>query len=189
VRLKEVIHVKIKDRSPSQPGLSTSPTIKPGQSKFISSYRVTLVHDRYLPFKQCRLNNSEQAHPIIRTLIKQHGQSDREQFCVLFMNAKNAVTGANIVATGGIASAQVSPREVIKPAILANALAVLLGHNHPSGDPDPSPEDIALTKRIVQACLHVGIVVHDHVIVSMLDDRYYSFADKDLIKQFYDEID
>lgn len=181
--------MKVKDRSPSQPDLSTSPTIKPGRSKFISSYRVTLVHDRYLPFKQCRLNNSEQAHPIIRTLIKQHGQSDREQFCVLFMNAKNEVSGANIVATGGISSAQVSPREVIKPAILANAFAVLLGHNHPSGDPEPSPEDIELTKRIILACCTVGIAVHDHIIVSTLDDRYYSFADSGLFRQVFEEAD
>ena len=79
-------------------------------------------------------------------------------------------------------------REVLKPAILANAAAMILCHNHPSGDVSPSREDEAMTARIVQACHIIGIQVHEHLIISMCDDRYYSFADNGIIKKIYDAI-
>ena len=170
---------------PRQQSLFPSPV---ESSKFISTYRVALVRDRHLPFEQCRLANSQQAQPIIRKLIEEHGQSDREQFCVLLLNAKNDIIGLNIVSIGGLSSASVYPREVLKPAILANSAAMILCHNHPSNNLEPSHEDLAITKRIVQASELMGITVHEHIIISMDDDRYYSFADNGLIKRFYDEI-
>ena len=170
-----------------QLSLFTSTT--PGYpSKFISSYRVTLVRDRPLPFEPCPINSSQQVQPIIRKLIETQGQSDREQFIVLMLNAKNEIIGINIVSTGTISSAQVWPREVIKPAIIANAAALILAHNHPSGHISPSPEDLAMTELIVQASKIIGITVHEHLIVSMFDDRYYSFADQGIIKRIYDKM-
>ncbi len=77
---------------------------------------------------------------------------------------------------------------MLKPAILANSAAMILCHNHPSNNLEPSHEDLAITKRIVQASELMGITVHEHIIISMDDDRYYSFADNGLIKRFYDEI-
>ena len=94
----------------------------------------------------------------------------------------------NIVSIGGLSSASVHPREVLKPAILSNSAAMILCHNHPSNDVEPSPEDMAITKRIVQASELMGIAVHEHLIISMDDDQYYSFADSGLIRRFYDEI-
>jgi DNA repair protein RadC len=80
----------------------------------------------------------------------------------------------------------VHPREVLKPAILANAAAMILAHNHPSGDVTPSSADCNLTEKIVQASKIVGIQVHEHLIISMDDDRFYSFADNGLIKKMQD---
>jgi DNA repair protein RadC len=157
-------------------------------STFIPTYRIALVRDSSLPFDRCRIANSSQAHPIIRKLIETHGQSDREQFCVVMLNVKNEITGVNIVSTGSVSSASVCPREVLKPAILSNAAAMILSHNHPSGDVEPSQEDLAVTKTIIQASRIIGIQVHEHIIVSMHDDRYYSFADQGIIKRIYDEI-
>ena len=105
------------------------------------------------------------------------------------LNAKNEIIGVNIVSIGTISSAQVCPREVIKPAIIANAAALILAHNHPSGHISPSPEDLAMTELIVQASKIIGVTVHEHLIVSMFDDRYYSFADQGIIKSMYDKID
>ncbi len=65
---------------------------------------------------------------------------------------------------------------------------MILCHNHPSGDLSPSQEDMAITKRIVQASKIMGILVHEHLIISMEDERYYSFADNGIIKKMYDEI-
>jgi len=173
---------------PKQQSLFPSPAESPHRSKFISTYRVSLVRDRHLPFEQCRLANSQQAQKIIRNLIDTHGQSDREQFIVVLLNAKNEIIGLNIVSTGTVSSAPVSPREVLKPAILANASAMILSHNHPSDDLNPSPEDIAATTKIVQASNIIGIQVHEHLIISMSSDRYYSFADDGIIKRIYDSM-
>mgnify|MGYP001188955114 FL=1 len=164
-----------------QNNLFETPQDPPG--KFISVYRVSLVKDKSVSFEKCTLSNSIQARPILRKLIEEHGQPDREQFCVILLNAKNEIIGLNIVATGCLISATVHVREVLKPAILANSAAMILCHNHPSNDPAPSQEDIAVTKNIVQAAKIMGIQVHEHLIISMDgdDDRYYSFADHGLI--------
>jgi DNA repair protein RadC len=77
---------------------------------------------------------------------------------------------------------------VLKPAILANSAAMILCHNHPSNDLGPSPDDIAITRKIIRAAEVFGIQVHEHLIITMEDDRYYSFADHGLISQMYSEI-
>jgi DNA repair protein RadC len=84
-----------------------------------------------------------------------------------------------VVAIGSLTAALVHAREVFKPAVLANAAAVILAHNHPSGDPEPSREDRELTERLVKAGRLLGITVLDHVIVG--EERFYSFADQHLI--------
>ena len=173
---------------PIQQNLFTTPADDPHCSKFISTYRVTLIKDHQLPFDTCRLNNSTQAQPLLKSLIETHGQSDREQFCVLMLNAKNEIIGLNIVSTGDVSSATVTPRELLKPAILTSSSAIILGHNHPSGDVSPSQDDIAVTQRIIQASKIMGIIVHEHLIISMFDDAYYSFADNGIIKRISDEI-
>jgi len=123
----------------------------PSSNKFISVYRVSLVKDESVSFNRERLSNSKEAQALIQQLIKEQGQPDREQFCILMLNAKNEIIGLNIVSVGGLTSASVHPREVLKPAILANSAALILCHNHPSNDLDPSPEDMALTKGVGDA--------------------------------------
>ena len=73
------------------------------------------------------------------------------------------------------------PRETFKVAILANAAAIVLAHNHPSGSPEPSQEDRTLTKRLVEAGKLLGIEVLDHIIVGDGSQRYFSFADQNLL--------
>jgi len=166
----------------------TSDRCKNRHKRFISTFRVTLVKDRRIDFEQCRVNNSAESHPIIRKLIETQGQPDREQFCVILLSAKNDIIGLNIVAIGGLTATTVHPREVLKPAIISNAAAMILCHNHPSQDVSPSPEDYEITKRIIQAANIVGIQVHEHIIISVQEDRYFSFADNGIIKRIYDEI-
>ena len=161
--------MKVKDRSPAQQDLFASPAEKPRPSKFISTYRVSLVRDQDLPFEQCRLMNSQQAQPIIKNLSESQGQSDREQFCVLLLNAKNKIIGLNIVATGTVSSAQVCPREVLKPAILANSSAIILSHNHPSGIAEPSQADRRITTRLREALALIDVRVLDHMVIGDRD--------------------
>jgi DNA repair protein RadC len=147
-----------------------------------------LVRDQNLPFEACALSNSRQAQTIIRKLIETCGQSDREQFCVVLLNNKNEVIGLNIVSIGAVSYAPVHPREVLKPAILASATGMILAHNHPSEDISPSREDEALTVRIIKAAYIIGIKVHEHLIISMWGEQYFSFADAGIIQRIYDEI-
>jgi DNA repair protein RadC len=90
----------------------------------------------------------------------------REHFLVLLLNARHEVLGEETVSIGSLNASIVHPREVFKPAVLQSAASVVLVHNHPSGDPEPSEEDLGITKRLVQAGELLGVGVLDHVIVA-----------------------
>ena len=165
-----------------QQNLFGAPENRPSRSRFISTYRIALVRDRRVAFEPCQLVNSRQSQPLIKKLIETQGQPDREQFCVILLITKNEIIGLNIVSTGDLSSAKVHPHEVLKPAILSNSAAMILCHNHPSGNLSPSPEDMAITKVIIQASQIIGIQVHEHLIISIHDDRYFSFADHGIVK-------
>ncbi|HEV7731903.1 MAG TPA: DNA repair protein RadC [Candidatus Binatia bacterium] len=102
-------------------------------------------------------------------------QLDREQFVVLLLDGRNRVQGEVRVSEGTLTAALVHPREVFAPAIRAAAAAIILVHNHPSGDPTPSPEDAAITERLRQAGELIGIRVLDHIIIGQA--RYTSMAE------------
>ena len=103
----------------------------------------------------------------------------REQFQVLLLDRKNRVTRDVMISQGSLTASVVHPREVFNPAIRDSAAAVIFVHNHPSGDPQPSPEDQRLTTRLVNAGEMLGIPVLDHIIVGR--DSYMSFADEGLL--------
>ena len=90
----------------------------------------------------------------------------REHFLVLLLNARHEVIGRETVSIGSLNASIVHPREVFKPAILASAASLVLVHNHPSGDPEPSEEDASISKRLVQVGELIGIGVLDHVIIA-----------------------
>lgn len=103
-----------------------------------------------------------EAAAILRRYL-QH--EDREHFVAMMLDVKNRVIGIHTVSIGILNAALVTPREVFKAAILSNAMSVVLGHNHPSGDPTPSPEDLEITERLKKAGEILGIEVLDHVII------------------------
>lgn len=90
---------------------------------------------------------------------------DRETFMVFYLNAKNQAVHSETISVGSLTSSLVHPRELFKGAIKRSAAAVILVHNHPSGDPTPSEDDLLLTRRLVQAGELLGIQVLDHIIV------------------------
>ncbi|SHG78427.1 DNA replication and repair protein RadC [Thermosyntropha lipolytica DSM 11003] len=97
---------------------------------------------------------------------------DREHFRVLYLDRKNGIIFMEDISVGGLNSAVVHPREVFKNAVKMSAAAVILVHNHPSGDPFPSREDIEITQRLIEAGRILGIEVLDHIIIG--DNRYCS---------------
>ena len=102
----------------------------------------------------------------------------REVFKLLLLDGKNRLVKDVHISTGSLSLTIVHPREVFKPAVRESAAAVILLHNHPSGDPSPSPEDRELTRRLIEAGRIMGIRVLDHVVIG--DGRYFSFADRGL---------
>ncbi|MEM6491318.1 MAG: DNA repair protein RadC [Pseudomonadota bacterium] len=94
------------------------------------------------------------------------GAQSREQFRVLFLDRKNRLLGDEVVAEGTVDRTAVFPREIVRRALELGASALILAHNHPSGDPKPSAEDAAMTEKIVAACRAVDIAVHDHVVIA-----------------------
>jgi DNA repair protein RadC len=89
-----------------------------------------------------------------------------EHFRLLFLNKKNEVIADEVQQTGTVDHTPAYPREIMKRALELGATAIILVHNHPSGDPTPSPADVALTKQIIAAAAPFDIVIHDHLIVS-----------------------
>lgn len=100
----------------------------------------------------------------------------KEQFLVILLNSKNRVIGTEVVSEGSLTGSVVHPREVFQPAIIQHAAAVVVAHNHPSGDPYPSREDKEVTKMLMAAGKTMGIPVLDHLIIG--DGTYYSFQEE-----------
>jgi DNA repair protein RadC len=99
-------------------------------------------------------------------LLSDISSSDRENFVAIHLGSRNNPLSIEVVSIGSLSAAIVHPREVMKGAILSSSAAILLAHNHPSGDPSPSKDDIQLTRRLVKAGEILGIEVLDHIIVS-----------------------
>jgi DNA repair protein RadC len=108
-------------------------------------------------------------------LLPQYGAAQVEQFGVVMLDTKHRVIRIKLVSIGGLDAAIVQPREVFREATLASASAIVLFHNHPSGDPTPSDEDLTLTARLVRAGDIMGIDVLDHLI--LCEQRYYSLVE------------
>ncbi|MGI1696795.1 JAB domain-containing protein [Escherichia marmotae] len=104
---------------------------------------------------------------------------EREEFMVLYLNQQNQLIAHEILFAGSISSTEVHPREVVKRALYFNAAAVILAHNHPSGDTSPSKADKTITQRLVQALQLVDIRVPDHLIVG--GTQILSFAEHGLL--------
>lgn len=119
-------------------------------------------------------NNAED---VADYLIRQgYADRDREAFIVLLLDVKHRVIAEEVVTIGILDGSLVHPREVFKAAIVANAAAIIIAHNHPSGDPAPSGQDREVTRRLRKAGEILGIPVVDHVIVG-LTGGHYSFRE------------
>lgn len=136
---------------------------------------IRAVADRYLKKRLLQkdpINNSEELFDYLYHSIRDRS---REYFKALFLDAQNKIITTETLFKGTLTGSNVYPREVVRAALNHHAAALIFAHNHPSGNPEPSPEDIAITRRLVFACLVMGITVHEHLIIG--DNRFFSFAD------------
>lgn len=144
----------------------------------INVVRIELIKERNFKYPGSRqIRCAEDAASILWEYI---GNTDREEFVVMVLSTKHYVNALNTVSIGSLDASLVHPREVFKPAILANASDIIVGHNHPSGDPAASPEDITVTRRLVEAGRMLGVDVLDHIIIGD-PGKFTSFKSQGLI--------
>ncbi|MEW6162970.1 MAG: DNA repair protein RadC, partial [Nitrospirota bacterium] len=105
----------------------------------------------------------------------------KEVFKAILLNGKNKIIKDVTISEGTLTKSIVHPREVIKEAVTESAAALVLIHNHPSGEPQPSEDDIEITNRLISACELVGIRILDHIIIG--DNNYFSFFNEGFIKE------
>ena len=149
--------------------------------KRIPNLKIQLVRDGSSLYNTNAISCPEDAAEIASKFFEDMA-TDREVFAVMLLDTKNHVIGINVVSVGSLTASVVHPREVFKAACLANATNIILTHNHPSGDPAPSKEDISITSRLVQAGRLMDIPVLDHIIIGDNTGRSMSFKASDLIK-------
>ena len=123
-----------------------------------------------------QINDSGTAVDHLRQFI---ADPARESFIILFLNGNNCVLNTLPLFQGTLTTAAVYPREIVRCSLENQAAALLLCHNHPSGNLNPSKDDINITRKIKEACATMDINVHDHLIIA--GNGYYSFADHGIL--------
>jgi len=142
---------------------------------------IKAVCDRYLEKKLIDKNPVNNSKELFDFLYHGIRDKSREFFKIIFLDSKNRVISTETHSEGTLTASSVYPREVVYAALRHKAAALIFAHNHPSGDPQPSAEDLAITRQLVFAGKVMGITVHEHIIIG--DNCYYSFADRGHIAQ------
>jgi DNA repair protein RadC len=154
------------------------PTPNPTRPYSIPGFRIALVREPGVKLaERPQMRDARAAAPLLAQYI---GEADRELFVAALLTIRHRVIGLHTVSVGCLTSSLVHPREVFKPAILSGCAALLLGHNHPSGDPEPSGEDIALTRRLAAAGTLLGIEILDHLVLGEVG-RFVSLRDRGVL--------
>jgi DNA repair protein RadC len=145
-------------------------------------YKLTLRKERVAlaesveAYRKTPIRSAAALAPLLHSVLD---PEPHEVFLAVALDAKNRVLGYHEIARGGATSCAVDAAAVWRAVLLSGAVGVIFSHNHPSGDVAPSPEDVAITRRLVQAGALLGVRVVDHVIVG--DDGHFSFLDAGLI--------
>ncbi|MFO8085654.1 MAG: DNA repair protein RadC [Desulfobacterales bacterium] len=148
---------------------------------------IKAVADHYLEKRMIRKDPVRNSKELFDYLYHRLRDKSREHFQVIYLDAKNRILKTETLFVGTLTASSVYPREVVSASLLNRAAALIFVHNHPSGDPSPSAEDVAVTRELVFACKAVGITVHEHIVIG--DTRYFSFADQGYIARMSREYD
>lgn len=139
---------------------------------------IQMIKEKNVYYENNMIRSPKDSAVIMREFI---GGADREQLIVACLDMKNKVTNISVVSMGSLNASVVHPREVFKTAILSNSASIIVGHNHPSGDTAPSPQDIAVTNKLIEAGRILDIQVLDHIIIGD-DDKFFSLNQNGLAK-------
>ena len=143
----------------------------------INIYKIKMIKEDTVEYSDTIKSPADVAK-LARDVLEMHEMAE-ENFIILCLNTKNKIAGVHTVSIGSLNASIVHPREVFKAAMLNNASGIICLHNHPSGDPEPSREDIEITHRLDNAGNILGINVLDHIIIG--DGRYISLKEQGAI--------
>ncbi|WP_241964592.1 JAB domain-containing protein [Paraliobacillus zengyii] len=149
---------------------------KQDPAKRVNIVSVRLVRESSILYEKRCIRSPQDAYELAKSFLE---DKDREHFIVMSLDTKNQPVSINVCHIGSLNASLVSPREVMKAAILSSAASIMVLHNHPSGLTDPSNEDIKVTKRLVEAGNLIGIELLDHIIVG--DNTFNSLKEKGYI--------
>lgn len=145
------------------------------RSDFVPGLRVSLVREPSAA-KMADCPGPREAAEIVRNVVPKG--DEREHFIAILVDARNRVKGVSVISIGTLSASLVHPREVFRAAIVAGAAGVIIAHNHPSGECNPSLEDQVVTRQLKHAGTIIGIPLLDHVIVTMDEKaKHYSFRE------------
>lgn len=145
---------------------------KKSSAKRINIVSLKIVREKSMLYPKRLVRSPEDAYDILKCLLV---DADREYFIVMCLDTKNQPTTINVCHVGSLNASIVHPREVLKSAILSNSASIIVAHNHPSTNTNPSKEDIDVTKRLAESGKIVGIDLIDHLIIG--GDHFYSLKE------------
>lgn len=148
---------------------------------------IRAVADRYLRKKIINKDPINSSRELFEYLVHALRDKNKEVFKALYLDAKNRIIAVETLFEGTLTSSAVYPREVVQAALENRVAAMIFAHNHPSGDLEPSREDVAITRKLVFACRMMGIAVHEHLIIG--NSGYFSFADQGYIARMNHEFE
>jgi DNA repair protein RadC len=150
-----------------------------GESRAIALVAAFELAKRLLETKRKERLSIQSPEDIVQQFGSKFRDLVQEEFWVFPLNSINGLLAPKQITKGILSSSLAHPRECFREAITQSAAAIIFVHNHPSGNPEPSQDDIAITKQLVEAGKIIGITVHDHIIIAA--DSFVSFADRRLI--------
>ena len=150
--------------------------MKNNHAKRVEIVSLKMVKEDSILYANRQIFSPEDGFTILNDLL---GSSDREKLAVCCLNSKNEPTNISIVSVGSLNNSIVHPREVFKIAIISNSASIIIAHNHPSGNTEPSNEDIAITRRLQECGELIGIKLLDHLIIG--DNSYISLKERGLV--------
>lgn len=162
----------------------TKATTKRGSTSKPDSFP-TYVREIQVRYKKKRVRNTSLTDKplndsaLVAELFRDMQNETKEKLVAVSLDIKLKIIAFEVVAIGSVAAIYSRPAESLRAAIMINAYGVIIVHNHPSGDPQPSDEDKEFTEKLQRSCNDLGITFHDHVIIG--DGSYFSFADEEMM--------
>ena len=154
----------------------TTSMVKNIPAKRVDVVSVKLVRESSVMYEPRYINTPQDAVHLVEDFL---AYSDREKVVAICLDVKNQPTAISTISMGTLNSSLVHPREVFSEAVINSASSIILVHNHPSGETEPSREDIALTNRLDECGKILGIRILDHIIIG--DGEFYSFKEEGLL--------